>query len=408
MKILVGVVPYGRDNVGDEAILATIVSSVREAVPNAEITVSTDDEKRTGVKLEVRTAPLFGHDDPSYDKIQLEEEMRKADVFVWGGATGLSDYPHVALRMIKMAHRFGTKTVLYSVGMNDKLNGAFFTLRPGAKLTLFNFMSSLTLNNINFTDIYLRIKEKWMRNKIRGAVNKVHLVICRDRASKVELERCGVMKQIHHTADPAILLEPSNSIRLEQIWLENGLWSDTKPVVGICISAQHPVKKIDEIVGLADYLVDVHDSHILFIPMNPTTDSVLMEKIHTNMKHRSEASVLTGEFEPEDIAAIASRLSLVISSRLHLLILSAISYIPLVGLSRGSKVDTFVSLFGESTSGNVEQFDPHKLKDTCDRLLSDPDVFRHNAEVVVRKLQTQAAENIRLFREHICNLRGGE
>ena len=406
MKFLIGAVPYGRNNVGDEAILATVVDSIRMAVLEADITISTDDAERTARKFLVRTVPLFGHDEPSYDHSELEKEMSQTDVFVWGGATGLSDYPHVALRILDQAYKSKVKVVLYSVGMNDQLNGAFFKLAPGTKKTICDFLSSSFFKKIDFSDIYCKMKIKWMKNKIKCAVDKADLIICRDESSKRELERCRVRKQIYYTADPAILLEPSNSIRLQQIWLKNGLWSSNKPIVGICISAQQPVKKIDDIVDLADYLVEEHDVHILFVPMNPKTDSVLMDSIHVNMKNRSAANVLTGEFEPEDIAAITSRMSLVISSRLHLLILSSISHIPLVGFSRGSKIDNFINLFGESTCGSVDHFNLDQLKNNCDRLLLNPEIFRKKAKLIVDDLQNKARENIVLFRDTISNSRG--
>ncbi len=52
-KILIGGVPFGRDNVGDEAILECIVSIVRSVCPDSEIWVSTDDREATEKKLKV-------------------------------------------------------------------------------------------------------------------------------------------------------------------------------------------------------------------------------------------------------------------------------------------------------------------------------------------------------------------
>ena len=60
MKILLGGVPLGCDNVGDEAIITCVVQLLREIVPEAELTVSTREEKKTARLLNVRTVPLYG------------------------------------------------------------------------------------------------------------------------------------------------------------------------------------------------------------------------------------------------------------------------------------------------------------------------------------------------------------
>jgi len=399
MNILIGVVPYGRDNVGDEAILATIVYCLREAVPNAKITVSTDEPHNTAEKLGVRTVPLYGHQEPTYEYSDLVHEIKMADLFVWGGATGLSDYPHVGLRMAKLAFKCDTKLILYSVGMNNKLNPAFFRLNSGMKKSLLLLLSLFAFNRVDFVGIYQKAKVRSMRKKIKRVIDKAELIICRDNSSKRELERCGVTSKVYSTADPAILLELCDKCRLEQIWLDQELWQDDMRIIGLCISAQRPINQIDELVDFADYLVEEYDAHILFIPMNPITDSKLMGDLMQKMKNSSRAKVLTGRYEPEEISAVASRMSLIISSRLHLLILSSCSLVPIAGLSRGTKIDNFLHLFGEKACGSVEHIDFTLLKSTCGRLMNDPRSYRSNAQKVVSELKMKASENINLVRE---------
>ena len=47
MKILLGGVPLGCDNIGDEAIIASVVTLLRKIVPDAELTVCTRDRENT-------------------------------------------------------------------------------------------------------------------------------------------------------------------------------------------------------------------------------------------------------------------------------------------------------------------------------------------------------------------------
>ena len=46
MKILLGGVPFGCDNIGDEAILASVIGLVRGICRDAELVVSTGDREQ--------------------------------------------------------------------------------------------------------------------------------------------------------------------------------------------------------------------------------------------------------------------------------------------------------------------------------------------------------------------------
>ena len=112
MRLLLAGVPFGCDNVGDEAILACALEIFREAAPDAEITVSTGDPERTAKRLDVATCGLLGF----FCEVTPEETRRviaSHDLFVWCGATGLSDYPQVTTELMLQAQAMGKKT-LYS------------------------------------------------------------------------------------------------------------------------------------------------------------------------------------------------------------------------------------------------------------------------------------------------------
>ena len=121
-RILLGGVPFGRDNIGDEAILQCVVQLIRQTHPDASITASTDTPEDTAAKLGILTCPLFGFEPPGYDPKELTRVMASHDAFVWSGATGLSDYPDYALAVLEEAHRQAKPTAIFCCGMNDRLN----------------------------------------------------------------------------------------------------------------------------------------------------------------------------------------------------------------------------------------------------------------------------------------------
>jgi polysaccharide pyruvyl transferase WcaK-like protein len=135
-SVLLGGVPFGRDNVGDEAILECVVGVVRSLRPDLRITASTGRPDATSRLLGIETIPLLGFgglDEPS----EIRRHLAGHDAYIWSGATGLSDYPNVAVPLLETAQALGKRTAVFCAGMNTELNPALFRLRPdGPKLRL--------------------------------------------------------------------------------------------------------------------------------------------------------------------------------------------------------------------------------------------------------------------------------
>ncbi|MEE9369141.1 MAG: polysaccharide pyruvyl transferase family protein [Pontiella sp.] len=380
VDILIGGVPFGRNNVGDEAILECVVGLIREVCPAAQITVSTDQQEETAERLDVDTVSLFGFQ-PSYSQAQMEECIAKADVFMWAGATGLSDYPEIPLGMLGIAHRVGTKTVVWGVGMNDELNSFIYRVQPGKRHVLLTLFSWLTLNRLDFIDRYEKKAEVRARKKIAEELNRCDLVVLRDPETLAVVHACGDVPNAMVGADSAELLEP---LPWEQITLTREarkiLESSTRKI-GLCISAQRQIVHKQELVDFLDRLVAC-DHHIVFLPMNHATDAPLMESLRERMENREHSVVIEGRRSPREILAIAGKLDLVISSRLHLLILASVLHVPIIGISRGTKVDNFLAPFGHTSAGSVDDCDFNHMQTELDRLIDSREEFREVSTAV--------------------------
>ena len=135
MKLLLGGVPLGCDNIGDEAIIASVVALLRSLFSDVEITVCTKDRDGTAQKLNVETAPLYGFPpEPQMD--DFSQFVKRFDAYIWFGATGLSDYPDTALPLLAAARKQGVKTIVWCVGMDSQLNPAFFKVHGKKRLLL--------------------------------------------------------------------------------------------------------------------------------------------------------------------------------------------------------------------------------------------------------------------------------
>ncbi len=119
--------------------------------------------------------------------------------------------------------------------------------------------------------------------------------------------------------------------------------------------------------------------------MNHETDAPLMMGLLDRMEHKAHAVVIKGRHSPGEILSIAGCLDLVISSRLHLLILASILHVPIIGISRGTKVDNFLAPFGHVTAGSVDECDFDHMQSELDRLIDSRQEFEE-VSLAVREM----------------------
>jgi len=335
MKILLGGIPLGCDNIGDEAILAGVVKILKASIPGVELTVATDDPA-TAALLSVGVVPPFGFRDT--DLNGFAAEASRHDAYIWCGATGLSDYPHTALSLLETAQGERVPTFIWGVGMDDELNPVFF--KAHGKLRI-------VLKALGLVGWYERRLRGRLRRRIARILPRCRGIWLRDPQSAAMLAATG-FEGAGVAADSAILLAAEAG--------ESGT-SGTAPTLGLCISTQRQVADLD---GLRGLIAAVRDSgaHILGIPMNPKTDRALLESLGV------ECIVGT---TPEAVMEAAAKCDVVLSSRLHLLILAANAGTPGLGIARGSKLANWLSNFGESVVGDVYNCDWGK---TTERVLA--------------------------------------
>lgn len=329
MKVFLGGVPFGCDNIGDEAILESVVAMLRSSIKGSlSITVATADPA-TASRLGVDVEPSFGF--AGVPSLGFAEALKGHDAYIWCGATGLSDYPHVALDLLEAALDARVPSFIWGVGMDDELNPVFFKAAGRRK----RILSALGLVRL----YEHRLKSK-LRRRIARLLPRCAGVWVRDPQSAAALAKMGY-RGAGVAADTAFTLRPQSTTER----------SDGAPVLGLCISTQRQVSDLD---GLKRMLDDVrnHGAEILGIPMNPKTDSVLLQSLGVECIKGTD---------PKDVMDAASRCSVVLSSRLHLLILAANAGVPILGIARGSKLENWLSNFGRTVEGSVYDCDWDKV-----------------------------------------------
>ena len=355
MRILLGGIPLGCDNIGDEAIIAAVVGMLKSSIPGVELTVATADES-TASLLDVRVVPPFGFAGRGLDG--FVDEARRHDAYVWCGATGLSDYPHVALDLVEAAQNAGVPTFIWGVGMDDELNPVFFRVHGKRRLAL---------SLLGLAGWYERRLRERLRRRIAAILPRCKGVWLRDPQSAAMLASLG-FGGAKVAADTAMLLPvprppfpPLLGHRLRRLASLGGCLPHSPSTLGLCISTQRQVADLD---GLKRLISAVRESgaNVLGIPMNPKTDRALLESLGVEC--------IPGT-TPEAVMEAAAKCDIVLSSRLHLLILAANAGTPGLGIARGSKLANWLSNFGRTVEGSVFDCDWGKVTERVLAALGD-------------------------------------
>lgn len=293
---------YGGLNLGDEAILKSIIAQLRAALP-AEIVVFSRNAEDTLRRHDVE------HAVPVRDISRAEAKAAVADldVLIFGGGGILyDDEAEVYLREVNLAHELGVPVMVYAVSAGP-------------------------------------LRTRSARERVADAMSKAAVITVRDRHGRQLLEDIGVHRDILITADPALLLEPE-PLRSDTL-LREGL-DLSRRLVGFSVREPGPAApEIDVdhyhalLANAADFIVDRWKADIVFVPMERgQMDVQHSHAVISRMQNATHATVLKGNYSASQLLTLVSHFQFAVGMRLHFLIFSALQKVPFVALPYSSKV----------------------------------------------------------------------
>lgn len=298
---------YGFGNIGDEAILYSIIKSIRNLELDVNISVLTSSHNETKQKYNVNVV--------SRNDIKgIIKAIKNCDVFLSGGGSLFQDATSIRSFMfyigqIIIALMLKKKVYVYAQGIGP-------------------------------------IKKKFNRVMFKYFMNKVDYITVRDEDSYKELKRMKIKVPSAVTADPVFLL------RKEFINCNN---KNGKKKIGICIREWFDSEKIaNTIAKLADNLSNYYDAEIVFIPFYYNTDSKFSKYVAQKM-HSEYTIIDTSAMSFDDIMNEMSKTDFILGMRLHSLIFAAICEIPFSGISYDPKIDSFLSRVSKTPVLDVEK-----------------------------------------------------
>ena len=123
-----------------------------------------------------------------------------------------------------------------------------------------------------------------------------------------------------------------------------------------------------------------------------------MERVLERMEETDSAQILPLPYDHEDVLAIVERADLVISSRMHLLILAALVSTPIVGISRVPKVDAMLEHYELSAAASTTDLDFKRFRERLDRDWGEREAIRERLTSQRESLAERARSNARIFR----------
>lgn len=328
---------YGFNNIGDESILAAMITNLKEKIDGVEITVLSQRPKLTGEDNNVNSIDRR-------NPFKIIREIKNCDLLISGGGSLLQDITSnrsiiYYLSIILVGLLFNKKVMIYSQGVgpiNKKIN-RFFT---------------------------------------RKILNKVDFISLRDEESEELLKKIKVTnKNIIITADPVIGLKKQDVELGKEILKEAGLEHNERPAVGFAIRGRDKDENLVNVMTkVSDRIIDELGVNVVFIPFHYGEDIKVLDQIKAKMNNK--AVFLRDKYDLVQTLSIMGNFDLLIGIRLHSLIFGAVMNTPLIGISYDPKIGGFMETLNQSVFCHIDELEEESLFEEIKEKINNKDEYR--------------------------------
>lgn len=344
MKVLISGY-YGFYNIGDEAILKSIIEALRNENPKIDIVVLSNDVEYTKSTYKVNAINRWKLND-------IYKELLKCDGFISGGGSLFQDVT-------------SSRSILYYTSI--------IWLAKFAKKPIFIYAQGIG-----------PIDKKNNRKIVGRLFNKVDYITLRDKESKLLLNDIGVRKDIDIVPDPVMGFNIENyEFKLPEYYT-----NDDYITVSIRDWKKNNSEFQKNIALTCDKIIE-SGINVVFIPMHGEHDEKISIEVANMMKYN--AKVLSKNLTMEEKMMYIKESKLMIGMRLHALIFAATVGTPMIGISYDPKIDSYLKLIEQPSIGNVEiEWSPLELTNMVLDIISNYDNEKIILENKTHKLKSLA------------------
>ncbi|WP_249661202.1 polysaccharide pyruvyl transferase CsaB [Lysinibacillus fusiformis] len=344
---------YGFDNVGDDAILLSIIQGLKKWQHDIEITVLSNNPSATEQTYGVKAVNRW-------KMKEIHQLLKTADGLISGGGSLMQD-------------QTGMKTIPYYAGV---IQIAKWLKKPV-------FVYAQGMGPINHT------LSKFI---VRKTLNKVDQITIRDKASQTLLTEIGVRKEAKIVPDPVMGL---NGGDFHCEWLEHESLTAESYISVSVRDWPSTIAYKEKIAHSLDQLVR-QGEQIVFLPMHGEHDFKTSQEVAALMQEKS--LIAPSDLTIEEKIAVIGQSQLLIGMRLHSLIFSAIYATPFIAISYDPKIDAFADIVDQPVIGHVEKDDWNgvTLFERAIAILESYTTVQENMRQAVLPLQHEATATAKL------------
>lgn len=353
---------YGFNNLGDEAILESIINNLKKTFKDVEIVVLSENPQVTSDKYHIESISRK-------NILAIIKAIKNCDLLISGGGSLLQDITskrsiYYYLGIIALGVAMNKKVMIYSQGIGP-------------------------------------IHKKINRKLTSFLLNKVNFITVRDYNSKKDLIEMGIKKEnIVVTTDPVISMEKiDKNIGLEILKEECPNFDSSIPTIGFAFRGRNYTPKFRKVlIDAIKELLDELNVNIVFIPFHYSEDIEINNDLENVFKDK--VIFINKRYEAKQVLSIIENLDLLVGVRLHSLIFSAMANVPMIAISYDPKIDYFMETLGLKSLCSVEELTKEELVDSIKYMFCKQKEFRDLIEKRIQNLKKIIAIN----EEHVKKL----
>ena len=312
---------YGFENLGDEAILQAIVTRIQRLDHEYELTVLSNSPLVTASRLSVRSVKRN-------NPFTLLQELLHTDLLLSGGGSLLQDDTSSMsifyyLLLIYTARILRKKVMIYSQGIGP-----------------------------------IRVPRN--RGLTRFVLKTVNVITVRELYSKKDLIDLGLQdKSIVVTSDPVFAFQRGDPEKgFYYLQSKFSIKPDNK-TLGISVRTKDLLEPgvMDEFILFLNYAVKSYT--VVVLPFYQKLDLEIAIKLKSVVP---EIMVIDEQLQIQDMLDVISAIDMMIATRLHALIFSAVCETPMVAISYDPKIDYLMKSIGFEPVCKIDAMTAKKLQ----------------------------------------------
>ncbi|MDO5062738.1 MAG: polysaccharide pyruvyl transferase CsaB [Peptostreptococcaceae bacterium] len=351
---------FGYENLGDEAILYSIIQELKK-MEGVEITALSADPPKTTKKFGVRAAERM-------KPWSLIKEVSSCDLLISGGGSLLQDVT-------------SKRSILYYIGLLDLAKRIF-----GKKVMIYS-------QGIG------PVSDPKNRNRVGRSLNRMDIINVRDHQSKQELIEMGVTKEISVTSDTVFLLDMPDKMIGQEYFKALGI-DPQKKTIGISI---RPWKEYDDKIVTETKKVVEHlqkqDINVLLLPFHHPGDLFLSKRVMDALEETQNVYLIEKQLNEREMLSVIANTDMMLSMRLHGLIFGVVCNSYPIGISYDPKIDSLMKELELPGPVSVKDLQAESLIRQIDEAVTTIDECKQKTSDVALKMKNKAMKNIELIKE---------